>query len=448
MRPLFEVVFVLSLVLACKDQVNSHETTHFLSVGDDITLNCSYEDKLQLGSNTLYWYKQSFGTKPVVVSSSGQYHQGKTLLGEFTKDRRFTLDSTINSTFAVHQSPNEDTNPGHLRRLQLEFFTVLEETVTSVREKQRTVQQTPASTTSPKQFSSNETGTYYCAVAACGQVLFGKGTRVNIKDGVSASVVYVLSGVSVFSTSLVIGLTIFLCTLNITEFPKLSQYKATEVNKSDPDKTHGVLWFDSGSYTEFQKHRPPGSPTQNCVTTMKTEGCDGPHRVHWFKQSETSAGGVLYSSGGNSDQCESKTKKGPTNSCVYNLNIHNVSSNETGTYYCAVAACGRVLFGNGTRVNIKDGANSYIIYMMAGALAFSLVLVLVLALCICSIKKKNNRLSTELKRQRGRSSMTNAAGQEQEIDSLNYAALKIHPSSKRQRAPAETDCVYSRVQQD
>uniref|UniRef100_A0A3B3ZY93 Ig-like domain-containing protein n=1 Tax=Periophthalmus magnuspinnatus TaxID=409849 RepID=A0A3B3ZY93_9GOBI len=87
--------------------------------------------------------------------------------------------------------------------------------------------------------------------------------------------------------------------------------------------------------------------------TVQTGCCEGQHRVHWFKQSEESAAGVLYSHGGSSKKCKNDTDS-PTNSCVYKLPIHNVSSEQTGTYYCAVATCGQVVFGNGTRISIKS----------------------------------------------------------------------------------------------
>ncbi|KAK7904664.1 hypothetical protein WMY93_017271 [Mugilogobius chulae] len=180
----------------------------------------------------------------------------------------------------------------------------------------------------------------------------------------------------------------------------------------------------------------------NC--TVQTEGCDGPHRVHWFKQSEESAAGVLYSSGGNSDQCESKTTDSQINSCVYNLPIRNVSSEQTGTYYCAVAACGQVLFGDGTRVNVKVrmDVQTLVISVLTGALAFSSVLIMFLGLYLCRMKKKYSSLSTNSRM------MTTTNEQDPDVSSLHYAALSVQPSSRRQRVTAQTDCVYSTVQQN
>ncbi|XP_055012196.1 uncharacterized protein LOC110168902 [Boleophthalmus pectinirostris] len=195
-------------------------------------------------------------------------------------------------------------------------------------------------------------------------------------------------------------------------------------------------------------HQSPHEETEaghsvvlNC--SVQTERCEGQHRVHWFKQSEESAAGVLYSHGGGhvGDGCKNNGKS-PTNSCVYSLPIHNVNSEQTGTYYCAVAACGQVLFGNGTRIVIKNGEHSIIIYLLSGALAVSSVLVMFLVFSLCRAKRKYNILSTELKCQ-SRILATNEG--EQDVHSLHYAALSVQPSSRKQRVTAHTDCVYSRV---
>ncbi|XP_055012593.1 uncharacterized protein LOC110168908 [Boleophthalmus pectinirostris] len=194
-----------------------------------------------------------------------------------------------------------------------------------------------------------------------------------------------------------------------------------------------------------EETEPGNNVTLNC--SVQTERCEGQHRVHWFKQSEESAAGVLYSHGGGrvGDGCKNNGKS-PTNSCVYNLPIHNVNSEQTGTYYCAVAACGQVLFGEGTQMTIKArGDNSSIIYILSGALVFSSVLVLFLALTLWRTKRKYCSSSTELKWRSGSSSAANGEGQEQDVDSLHYAALRVQPPSRRQRVTAHTDCVYSDV---
>ncbi|KAJ0023575.1 hypothetical protein NQD34_003474 [Periophthalmus magnuspinnatus] len=176
--------------------------------------------------------------------------------------------------------------------------------------------------------------------------------------------------------------------------------------------------------------------------SVQTDGCVGQHRVHWFKQSEESAAGLLYSHGGSSDQCESNTD-GPNNPCVYNLPIHNVSSQQTGTYYCAVAACGQVLFGIGTRVTLKDGVHTVMIHMLSGALALSSVLLILLAFVLCTTKNKYSRCSTELQSQCRILALTNG---ENEPDHLHYAALSVNRKLRSQRNSDPVDCVYSRIQ--
>ncbi|CAB1345277.1 unnamed protein product [Coregonus sp. 'balchen'] len=69
--------------------------------------------------------------------------------------------------------------------------------------------------------------------------------------------------------------------------------------------------------------------------------------------------GIIYTHGDRSDQCEKSPEAGsPTQSCVYNLPKRNLSLSDTGTYYCAVASCGEILFGNGTKLEIKDEQES------------------------------------------------------------------------------------------
>uniref|UniRef100_A0A8C6SVW2 Ig-like domain-containing protein n=1 Tax=Neogobius melanostomus TaxID=47308 RepID=A0A8C6SVW2_9GOBI len=121
---------------------------------------------------------------------------------------------------------------------------------------------------------------------------------------------------------------------------------------------HQIQFLATSLNVQAKVYQPPYEDAEegrtmilNC--SVHTGSCGEQPRVHWFKQSEESTPGVLYShGGGDGDRCENSMDR-PTNSCVYSLPIRNMSSEQTGTYYCAVTACGQVLFGNGTTVMIK-----------------------------------------------------------------------------------------------
>ena len=96
--------------------------------------------------------------------------------------------------------------------------------------------------------------------------------------------------------------------------------------------------------------QPGGSVTLNCTVHPGT--CDGEHSVYWFKQSQESHPGLIYTHGGRNDQCERKDST-QTHTCVYNLPMKSLNLSHAGTYYCAVASCGHILFGDGTKLDVQ-----------------------------------------------------------------------------------------------
>uniref|UniRef100_A0A4W5PBW7 Ig-like domain-containing protein n=1 Tax=Hucho hucho TaxID=62062 RepID=A0A4W5PBW7_9TELE len=106
--------------------------------------------------------------------------------------------------------------------------------------------------------------------------------------------------------------------------------------------------------------QPGDSVTLNC--TIRTETCVGEHSVYWFRHgSGESSPGIIYTHGDRSDQCEKSSETGsPTQSCVFNLPKWNLSPSDAGTYYCAVASCGEILFGNGTKLDIEGRWRHYV----------------------------------------------------------------------------------------
>ncbi|XP_039896777.1 immunoglobulin kappa light chain-like [Simochromis diagramma] len=96
--------------------------------------------------------------------------------------------------------------------------------------------------------------------------------------------------------------------------------------------------------------QPGGSVTLNC--TVHTGTCDEEHSVYWFRDSEASFPRIIYTHGGRNDQCERKPNT-QTHTCVYNLPMKSLNMSHAGTYYCAVASCGHILFGNGTKLECE-----------------------------------------------------------------------------------------------
>ncbi|XP_049898408.1 uncharacterized protein LOC126389035 [Epinephelus moara] len=98
---------------------------------------------------------------------------------------------------------------------------------------------------------------------------------------------------------------------------------------------------------------PEASMSLQCsvLSDSKNKMCPGDHSVFWFRAgSDKSHPDIIYTDGNRHEECDrnSDTQK----SCVYRFS-KNVSSSDAGTYYCAVATCGQILFGDGTKVEIE-----------------------------------------------------------------------------------------------
>uniref|UniRef100_A0A3P9MEW8 Ig-like domain-containing protein n=1 Tax=Oryzias latipes TaxID=8090 RepID=A0A3P9MEW8_ORYLA len=174
------------------------------------------------------------------------------------------------------------------------------------------------------------------------------------------------------------------------------------------------------------------SVTLNC--TVHTGSCDEEHRVYWFKDSEDSHPGLIYTHGGRNDQCERKNNT-QTHNCVYKLSIKNLTESHAGIYYCAVVSCGHILFGNGTKLDLTAPLNSVILNTLVGLLTVMSVLVAFLLFLLWKIHKSNNCTSTEAQRFPQKS--------------LHYAAVNVKKSnrSRRQKNDSDIDCLYASVRQ-
>ncbi|XP_037615479.1 uncharacterized protein LOC119482133 [Sebastes umbrosus] len=303
------------------------------NVGDNVTLQCFYE-----GSEIawLYWYKQTLGQEPRLISSTYMYNTRVTFYHEFKNNSRFTVDK-------------ENSN-NHLTILDLRI---------------------------------SDSAIYYCAASVSYVLYFAEGTLVSVQG----------SGLNVPASV-----------------------------------------------------QQGGSVTLNC--TVQTGTCDGQHSVYWYRNSEESHPGLIYTHGHRNDQCEKKPNN-KTHTCVYNLPIKSLNRSHAGTYYCAVASCGHILFGNGTKLDFKDEEDALVlVYFLSGALAFTTILVVILALSVYKVNKRNNCQCAESRGRLSAPSTENAEGY-RDADSVHYAALSVNlPNrSRRPRTNTNDECVYSSVKQ-
>uniref|UniRef100_A0A3Q3LGJ4 Uncharacterized LOC113125353 n=1 Tax=Mastacembelus armatus TaxID=205130 RepID=A0A3Q3LGJ4_9TELE len=306
----------------------------FVSVktGGNVTLQCFYQSDV---AARFYWYKQTLGEKPRIISSYYKYVKTGSFQNEFNNPR-FMLET--------------GNGENHLAITDL---------------------------------SISDSGTYYCASSYLYMFDFAEGTVVSVQG----------SG------------------LNI------------------PAQVH---------QSASESIQPGGSVTLGC--TVHTGTCDGEHRVYWFKHSGQAHPGLIYTHGGSNDQCERKPET-QTHSCVYNLLMNSLNLSDAGSYYCAVASCGHILFGNGTKLDIEGVVD--MVYFWHAAAAFSTILGVLLSVSMCMMNKRNSSYSPEFQLRCPVPSTANAKGY-QHTKNLYYAASStdLTNSSSRQMDPTWSQCVY------
>ncbi|XP_075307050.1 uncharacterized protein LOC142368759 [Odontesthes bonariensis] len=129
-----------------------------------------------------------------------------------------------------------------------------------------------------------------------------------------------------------------------------------------------------------------GSVTLNC--TVHTGTCDGQHNVYWLKESGEPHPGKIHIHEGSSYRCE-RNPDTQTQTCVYNLLMKNLNVSHAGTYYCAVASCGHILFGNRTKFIFESELDSLVfVYFLIGALTFTTILSFLLAFSLYKMHKR------------------------------------------------------------
>ncbi|XP_026803236.3 uncharacterized protein LOC113547191 [Pangasianodon hypophthalmus] len=182
------------------------------------------------------------------------------------------------------------------------------------------------------------------------------------------------------------------------------------------------------------------SVTLQCSVLSESRAAD--LQVLWFRAAPSqSHPQIIYTHHNSSHQYESGSS---THTCVYNFSKNILSLNDTGTYYCAVAVCGKIIFGNGTRVQLERSVESVVICL---AVALGLCVVVIFALIFVLTYKRRNYEQRRVKLKQG-SVTDKTLNQDCDNVELNYAALHFNERrAKRGKVKKQQpqDIIYSDV---
>uniref|UniRef100_A0A671SLC3 Ig-like domain-containing protein n=1 Tax=Sinocyclocheilus anshuiensis TaxID=1608454 RepID=A0A671SLC3_9TELE len=135
-----------------------------------------------------------------------------------------------------------------------------------------------------------------------------------------------------------------------------------------------IITFSDGTHLDIKGNLSLSSTHSNIKEEQK---CVGNHSVYWFRhESGDTHAGIIYKHGNMNDQCEKSSEKDShVQSCIYNLSKKNLGLSDAGTYYCAVATCGEILFGNGNakQLMIQLGVGVYMNPCLRGTYCLSMV---------------------------------------------------------------------------
>ncbi|XP_008419156.2 uncharacterized protein LOC103471753 [Poecilia reticulata] len=210
------------------------------------------------------------------------------------------------------------------------------------------------------------------------------------------------------------------------------------------DKQQKSLYLKQHPKTELVQQG--ATVTLQCSLLSKSKEksqCPTKPSMYWFRtESERFHPGIIYTQRNISD-------KDLDRSCSYSLSVRD--SSDTGVYYSAVVACGSIVIGEGTKVEMIEQNVDSLVITLGGLLACC---VIVIVLLIFYIKLKRNCGQT--KGQNGGSSLVEDAKSKDvhtrnldgEAIEANYASVQtwVRRSNGKKNHPQE--CVYSTVKSD
>ncbi|XP_029918561.1 uncharacterized protein LOC115367010 [Myripristis murdjan] len=198
------------------------------------------------------------------------------------------------------------------------------------------------------------------------------------------------------------------------------------------------------------------------LSDSENKACPAEHNVFWFRAgSDESHPRIIYTHGNRSYGCEKSPEAGsPPQSCVYNFSKNSICSSDAGTYYCAVATCGEILFGNATKLDIEatsrpmsfedeEKTRHILLSLLSAALVICLI---VITFLIYTIKRQTHNWCNGSIPLQTISATTSSDQQSQQRDedtlvysSVTFTKREAGNSQTRDAKTAEGETIYADV---
>ncbi|XP_041846551.1 uncharacterized protein LOC121643278 isoform X2 [Melanotaenia boesemani] len=252
-------------------------------------------------------------------------------------------------------------------------------------------------------------------------------------------------------------------------FPKTKMsdtgfYYCIKLQKYNISFSKGVFLRIKGPEPDFTRviqHSPSDavyagdSLTLQCSVFSERENkkCSDRHRVFWFRvTSEESHPRLIFGQSDSDGDCDTSPEALSQQSCVYTFFKDNVTSSDAGAYYCAVAACGKIAFGNGTKLDIEGVSTTYseknntLIFLLCAVLAVGLIIT---TLLICAIRKKSCNCASVSLETNAERACNEQQNQQINQDSLVYSTVTVTrrkaDRAGRKNAPTKAETIYTDV---
>ncbi|XP_041846195.1 uncharacterized protein LOC121643060 [Melanotaenia boesemani] len=182
------------------------------------------------------------------------------------------------------------------------------------------------------------------------------------------------------------------------------------------------------------------------ISEHENKACSEDVHLFWFRAtSHKSLPDIIYAEGNGHNKCNKISQT--QDRCVYNFS-KSISSSDDGTYYCAVATCGEILFGNRTTADAQEQTSSFQFPVLMMTIIFLVISVTgnIVLICYKTPRAARGRFNRMENTSSQRCDNLTQPGETEDGHDLNYAAINVGQArGKKKRESRTEESVYSQV---